>query len=489
MNSPVVSLFAEQISIDKLSKNPVYLQVAHQVVEMIQRGQVAHNTPLPGTRVLAQCMGIHRNTASMIYDELAAMGWVEIIPNRGTFVSAVLPNNKLKAGTSNEDLFATETLFELKENPFLQIPFPKNTLKYTLNDGVPDVRLIPTQLLSRWLHSSAKKSQIVQSDFPVVRVSKLNNHLCNYLKTSYGFKISPDNLSVFRSVEGAFYIVAQTVLQQDDLVLVSYKNHQVVNATLRHLGAKIHQIPYDSEGISVEYIRQKFRKGEVRMVYVNAQRHYPTTVAMSFRRKIELLQLAYEYGFAIVEECFDNEWNHEHQQVSMARLDTQGAVIYIGRFGTQLLPLFHRSFVVAPNNLIEKVRHYKHIIDYRHDDFTDKILSEMLIEGDIHRIQKKILLENKRRMGHAIDLLHATFSHEIKIQKASGGMALWIEFFPHISLKTFAELLRKYDVLLPDYILFQDKSTCGIRLGFANWMEDELREIIWSFKKVYESLS
>ena len=43
-------------------------------------------TMLPGTRVLGQLLKIHRNTAVAIYDELASQGWVEIIPNKGTFI-------------------------------------------------------------------------------------------------------------------------------------------------------------------------------------------------------------------------------------------------------------------------------------------------------------------------------------------------------------------------------------------------------------------
>jgi len=86
MNSPVEALLIKLIDFDKTKSKPLYIQVSEQIVNLIQRGYLIKGTLLPGTRVLSELLKVHRNTAVAIYDELAAQGWVEILPNKGTFV-------------------------------------------------------------------------------------------------------------------------------------------------------------------------------------------------------------------------------------------------------------------------------------------------------------------------------------------------------------------------------------------------------------------
>ena len=86
IDSPVSTLFKQLIDFNKSVPQPVYIQVSQQIVNAIQRGYLTKGTMLPGTRVLGQILNIHRNTAVAIYEELASQGWVEIIPNKGTFV-------------------------------------------------------------------------------------------------------------------------------------------------------------------------------------------------------------------------------------------------------------------------------------------------------------------------------------------------------------------------------------------------------------------
>ena len=85
-DSPVIALFKELIVFDKSTSQPVYIQVSQQIINAIQRRYLNKGTMLPGTRALGQLLKIHRNTAVAIYEELASQGWVEIIPNKGTFV-------------------------------------------------------------------------------------------------------------------------------------------------------------------------------------------------------------------------------------------------------------------------------------------------------------------------------------------------------------------------------------------------------------------
>ena len=144
MNSPVSHLLKQLIDFDKSSAQPIYIQIAQQIINAIQRGYVSKGTALPGTRVLSQLLKIHRNTVVAVYDELASQGWVDIIPNKGTFV--LVPEQTtatIKAPAQHIDQvydYSKITGFPFQPSFNLSSTLQVTTAKYSINDGNPDLR-------------------------------------------------------------------------------------------------------------------------------------------------------------------------------------------------------------------------------------------------------------------------------------------------------------------------------------------------------------
>ncbi len=80
-----------KIILRRQSLTPVYLQIAHALIDEIRRGRLSTGAALPGTRDLARSLEVNRKTIVQAYEELAAQGWVKSEQTRGTFVSSHLP--------------------------------------------------------------------------------------------------------------------------------------------------------------------------------------------------------------------------------------------------------------------------------------------------------------------------------------------------------------------------------------------------------------
>ncbi|WHT39823.1 winged helix-turn-helix domain-containing protein [Myroides sp. mNGS23_01] len=74
------------IQLDKTSTTPVYMQIANQLSNAIQRNIIPIDTKLPGSRKLAALLQVNRNTIIAAFDELITQGWLMSHPNQGTFV-------------------------------------------------------------------------------------------------------------------------------------------------------------------------------------------------------------------------------------------------------------------------------------------------------------------------------------------------------------------------------------------------------------------
>jgi len=475
---------------------PVYIQVSQQIVNAIQRKYINKGTKLPGTRMLSQLLKVHRNTAVAIYEELAAQGWVEIIPNKGTFIlepGQKTKKNKIVSQKINEPyVYAKTTGFPFQKSFHLASTIQLTNAKYSINDGKPDVRLHPVHQFTRWYSAAMKRKTLVK------KWNKPNEHsyslfqtqLCNYLNATRGFHISPNNLLSTRSSEMSLYIVSQLLIKKDDVVLVGNLSNYAANMIFQQTGASIKTIPVDTDGLDINYIRKHFIKNSIRCVYVCAQRDYPTMVNLSAERRLALLQLAKEYGFAIIEDDYDYDFQFEGSaMLPMASAGANGMVIYLGKLGQSLFPSFQTGFVVAPANLISEATNYLQLLDKQGDFIQEQMLSELIIEGEIYRLMKKNVVIYKQRRNFLCAQLTTYFTEIAHWEIPPGGLAIWLQFHPKISLVKLAEEAEKNDLFIPKTILYQDKNTCALRFGFGHLDTEEMGVVIQKLKSAYDTLS
>jgi GntR family transcriptional regulator/MocR family aminotransferase len=69
----------------------------------------------------------------------------------------------------------------------------------------------------------------------------------------------------------------------------------------------------------------------------------------------------------------------------MASSDANGMVIYLGKLGQSLFP---KVFKMS-ENLISEAKNYLQMLDRQGDLTQEQMLSELIYEGEIHRLLKK----------------------------------------------------------------------------------------------------
>ena len=496
MNSPVSHLLKQLIHFNKSSAQPIYIQIAQQIINAIQRGYISKGSVLPGTRVLSQLLKIHRNTVVAVYDELASQGWVEILPNKGTFV--LVPEQAtatIIASAQPIDKvydYSKNTGFPFQSSFNLSSTLQETNAKYRINDGNPDLRLHPVHQFSRWYSAVMKRKSLIKklNETTQWSYSVYETQLCNYLNATRGFHIKPINLISTRSTEMSLYIVSQLLLKQNDVVLVGHLSNFASNMIFQQAGATIKTIPVDENGLDIDYIKTHFVKGSIRCVYVCAHRHYPTTVTLSAERRLKLLELAKAYQFAIIEDDYDYDFQFQGSaMLPMASADANGMVIYLGKLGQSLFPSFQTGFVVAPENLISEAKNYLQLLDKQGDIIQEQMLSELISEGEISRLMKKNIIIYMHRRDYLCNYLETHFEGIITWTLPSGGLAIWLEFKAKISLVKLAEEAEKIDLYLPKTTLYQDRNTCAIRFGFGHLNEEEIEIVIKKLKIAYDVLS
>lgn len=488
---------ATHISIDPNLSIAIYIQIAEQIATAIQRGHIMLGSKLPGSRILSHQLQINRQTAIAVYKELEALGWVESLPNKGTFITKNLENIKASRFITCQNKitsYPSKTGFSFKQSSIIDTPYDSINFDLAFTDGTPDIRLTSFHDLTSMYSASMKRKQ-------TQRKMEYHNHLksdffqaqlSNYLNSTRGLHISYKNLLVTRSPEMSLYILSQLLIQHKDLVLVAELNHFFANMIFQKAGAQIVKIPLDDQGIIVQHIRTHFTKNEIRILYITPHHHYPTTVTLSRARRKELLNLAYEYNFIIIEDDYDFDFQYNNSAVvPLASADTNGMVIYVGSFGRSLAPGFRSGFVVAPENFMHEMRKYLEIIDRQGDIVMEQVLGEIISEGTIFKHLKKSLKIYKERRDYFCKQLEQYFTEDlVSYTKPNGGLALWTHWNPKISLLKLSHACKIKGLHIPQTLLYQNKYLSAMRLGFGHLNESEVNKAFvimqQSIKKIKE---
>lgn len=481
MNSPVLIPYQSFISIDRSSEVSVYMQISNQLINAIQRGFLPFGTKLPGTRTFSKLLEVHRNTIVSVYEELLAQGWIEVFPNKGTFVIGQEKNTTTVQVFKQNNLenYPKQTGFSFKSSNILDNPFEHSDCDYIFNDGIPDIRLTQVDQYSGIYSSILKRKAHKIGQYNSDGSEFFKQHLAEYLNLSRGLPISKNNLLITRSTEMSIYIVSEILLSKNDIVIVGELSYFSVNMIFQRTGVNICTVSIDQEGINVQEVRKICERQKIRMLYITPHHHYPTTVALSAKRRLELLHLSQEFGFVILEDDYDYDFHYDKSPIlPLASADTKGMVIYIGSFGKLLAPGFRTGFIVAPENLMAEMRKYLGIIDRQGDILMEHVLGEMIAEGEINRYLKKSLKIYKERRDHFASLLKHHLDEFIDFKIPSGGLAFWTEWKISVNLMQLSKKCARNNVFIPKTLLYQNRKLTAMRLGFGNFTIDEMEKAV-----------
>lgn len=115
------------IKINRKSSQPIYIQLTNQFIELIKKRTLTPNSKLPGSRSLAELLGVHRKTIIACYEDLNLQGWIESIPKKGTFVNGNIPELKQqKIGNSSTTSKKKMAGFSFSKQQILDRNFPQN---------------------------------------------------------------------------------------------------------------------------------------------------------------------------------------------------------------------------------------------------------------------------------------------------------------------------------------------------------------------------
>lgn len=473
------------IDVDRDGTLPPFLQIARALASDIQRGRLRPGDRLPGSRRLAESLHVHRNTVLAAQAELIAEGWIETAPGKGTFVAPGLDVDRSRPLPKRLGLRPpphSRAAFAIAEPPlaYRQPVLPRGTLN--LSNGAPDVRLVPARAIGRaYRRVLALRSADVLAYGDVEGHPALRAALASMLATTRGLSVTASDVLVTRGSQMALALAARALVRKGDVVAVEQIGYRPAWEAFRAAGANVVAVPVDGDGIDVDALRTLAQRTALRAVYVTPHHQYPTTVTLEAARRLALLALARERGFAIVEDDYDYEFHYDGRPVlPLASTDHGGHVIYVGTLSKILAPGLRVGYIVASPALIRSVGAFRSLIDIQGDLGTEAAIATLIEDGELQRHVARVRRIYATRREILAASLWRAFGDDVDFTVAAGGMALWVHFRMKVDFDQWARrsIERGVSWYTGRRYAFDGRTTPFARFSFAWLNERELPEAV-----------
>ncbi len=462
-----------QPTLDPASTEPVYLQLARAVTEEIRRGRFRPGDPLPGSRSLAEQLGVARNTVLAAYRELADQGLLEAAQGAGSVVARTLPPAFALTRA------APALGFDLPRAPGTGDAGRGRDL-IQVGTGNPDPLHLPGDALAlayrRALTVNARAT--LTGDDPQGH-PQLREALASLLSLSRAVPARPEQVLVARGAQLALHLVLQALLAPGDGVAVEALGGRWTWEAVARAGGRCLPVPVDGDGLDVAALEALASTERLRAVLVTPRRHYPTLVPLAEPRRAALLALAAARRFAVVELDLDTEFQFDGAPARpLAAEDRASVVIHLGLLSKALSPGLRLGFVHAPAPLLPGLRAARAAFDRHGDPVLERALAELLETGELQRHLNKM----HQAYRHRRDLLSAALRRQldgaVEVAPPSGGLALWVRTRAGLDVDRWARAaLRRGVVFQPGRrFAFDDEPVPGLRMGFSGADDADLVE-------------
>ncbi|MYM36959.1 aminotransferase class I/II-fold pyridoxal phosphate-dependent enzyme [Duganella sp. FT94W] len=388
----------------------------------IREGTLAAGTRLAASRVLAEELGVARNTVLYAYEQLASEGFVST-DRRGTVVAAVAvaaPAVRRSVSTPQAGLAQRmRNLRTVSGDASRMGPFVP---------GVPALDHFPLALWRRLIERALRGLTLAQLNYgDPAGEPQLREAIAGHLRAARGVVCEAGQVFITDGTQSGLDLCMRALADTGDTVWIENPGYTGALAAARGAGLAVAGIDVDEEGIAPAADDWLLRPP--RLIYTTPSHQYPVGSVLSLRRRHALIGAARKAGALIIEDDYDSEFRHDGAPLhAMQGLAPDAPVVYLGTFSKTMFPALRIGFIVVPAALAEAFAQMRRQSSARGRPAEQMALAEFLRSGQFALHLRRMRRLYRQRRDALVAALQLHLGSVATVHGASAGMHLSLRF-------------------------------------------------------------
>lgn len=358
--------------------------------------------------------------------------------------------------------------------------------------GFPTVEAFPTDLIQQLtlsLFSEASCSALQYG--PTEGFLELRQQIAEKMR-SEGVDCTWENVLITNGSQQGLDLISKVFVDPGDAVLVELPGYVGGLSAIANYEANLVGIPLDEDGVRIDLLEAKLRellmRGQrVKFIYLVPNFQNPTGVTMCLERRRELVRLAEEYGFLILEDNPYGELRFTGEPLPHIKtFDRDGHVIYLGTFSKVFCPGLRIGWIVADTEIIRKFAIAKQGTDLCSNSLGQRLMIEVLRSGQLPQHVASLRSLYLKRRDAMLEALAEYMPYGVTWTEPQGGFFIWLTLPPYLDAKEMLPLALQEKIAYVSGGSFhadgQGKNT--IRLAFSQAKLEDIAEGIRRLSRV-----
>jgi DNA-binding transcriptional MocR family regulator len=443
-------------------------QLTGRYAELVRQRLLAPGARLPSVRECARRHSVSPATVVSAYDQLLARGLIEARPHRGFFVRAGPEEAARPRAAAGRTADAPRQQVPNSATALIRGMFQRPGGKPMPGLGTLPAEWLDPEMLAAAMRKATSGRQAAQTALQYgdpAGEARLREALAIKL-ADHGIAAHPGQIVTTVGATHALDIVTRTLLRAGDSVLVDEPGWSVEYARLAALGMRVLPVPRGRDGPDLAAMRRLIEAqpaGDRPRLYVTVSvLHNPTGASLGLHAAHQVLRLAHEHGFHIVE---DDTYSHLAPAHSprLAALDALERTIYVSGFSKILTPNWRVGYLAAPAALLDRLVDSKLLSTLTTPGVGELALAHCLEQGSLRRHAERVVQRLDAARARTVRLAEA---HDCRFAAEPRGLFGWVD--AGVDTERLAHAMIGEWLLAPGSLFHaQPRPTHLMRINFA----------------------
>jgi DNA-binding transcriptional MocR family regulator len=289
---------------------------------------------------------------------------------------------------------------------------------------------------------------------------------------------APEQILTTAGVTQALDLVAREFTRPGDVIFVDDPAWFLMFGSFAALGAKVVGIPRLADGPDIARLAEMAALHKPKLYIINSVLHNPSSTSLSAAKAFQVLRLAEEHDFIIVEDdiyCELHPGSAVQPATRLAALDQLQRVIYLGGFSKTMAANLRVGYIATSAERAERLADRKMLSTLTTSDIGERVVYKVLSEGSYRKHADRL---RARLDGLRAKTLRQMERVGLKVDGSPpAGMFVWADAGRDTNVLT--ERAMAHNLLLAPGSLFSPKQlpSTRMRLNVAAMQEPA----VWRF--------
>ncbi|NHB67497.1 aminotransferase-like domain-containing protein [Perlabentimonas gracilis] len=293
-----------------------------------------------------------------------------------------------------------------------------------------------------------------------------------------GLKLDINNLVITTASQQALDLIPKIFINPGDKIICGLPSYLGGLSAFSTYGAQMVGIKLDDKGMRADLLEQELEKmkanGEKpKFLYIIPDFQNPAGITMPESRRLEIIEIARKYDVLIVEDSPYRELRFDGEvQRTMYELDGTGHVILLGTLSKIFVPGFRIGWVVAHEDVIDKIVMAKQSTDLCTSPYVQKIAAKYYEKGYFDENLKKIIDSYRIKRDAMLEAFRKYMPKGVSWTEPEGGLFLFLTLPEHMNSEDLFKIAIEQKVAFVLGSVFHcdgsGKNTMRLNFSFMN---------------------